>query len=135
MTHVSASLVLESLETNQSLNCLVMANAPGPNRNVIKSQAFQTCELALAHNKTLTMLDLHDNLVGNEAIACISSGVAHNSTLTSLNISHTLLDCGCISSLLQLLQFSRIRYLDISRNHLTNIVGCSCLSSNSFCGV
>ncbi|KAH7826635.1 putative flagellar associated protein [Monocercomonoides exilis] len=75
--------------------------------------------LILAHNKSLTVLNLKLNALKDEGILAMCRGLTENTTLTSLNISSNEITVASIATLLQALRnHPTLRSLDISCNDL-----------------
>ncbi len=122
ITNQGAALLFDALRVNQSIFCFFMRNTPGPYRNVIKPGGFVRIAPMLKQNKTLGILDVSGNSAGNVGLTHIAAGLYKNFTLISLNISQTYIDQGSVEGVIQILKYSKVKYLDISKNKLDNPV-------------
>jgi len=116
MTSFGADLVLGGIMRNKSLISVIMENSPGLYRNHIKSTIFYALREVLNENKTITILTLNGNLMGNETLKFITDGLKNNKSLLELNLALTGLDENCIDSLLEIFKISHLRYLNLSKN-------------------
>ena len=105
---------------NISINCFRYTNSPSLNSNLVKPGSFIHISKLLARNKILGILDLSGNFVGNVGLNYISAGLTTNDTLISLSLSQTFINEDSISCLMDIINNTKIRYLNLSKNKLTN---------------
>jgi len=123
MLNSSAVLkIFDAIRQNDSIYCLMFSNSSGPHQNHIKSDAFVHASQALLNNKTLGILNMSGNMLGNEGLKYFVKGFSGNKVLQLLNISQTYIDNLSISYVATILKNSRITHLDISKNKLGNEV-------------
>ena len=108
---------MEAMRVNESVCELNLASIEGLNRNNLQHEAIEDLPLIYSMKvSTLCFLDLSGNGLTDRGALTISNALVSNKALLSLKLSENEITDEGMSTIIEQLPQTKLRWLDISRN-------------------
>ena len=118
-----AHKMFQALQCNTTLRCLNIGNTC---ITATEEDTIMALQLMLENNKSLTHLDLSENLFSDTAVCCIFECVKQNTTLVHLDMNSTGITAtpATVQKLTQMLKQNKLKHLGLSNNILHSEAHC-----------